>query len=157
MGGGMAQTETFDPKRYTPYAPGVKSADVMSTFPAIPTAVDRIQLSQGLENYKAGQTGLLRFPWDHGDRTILVNPEVPGITLGWRLTHTAQDELFAAIEGAAFHTRVIFEHMEQRGVPILRVINTGGIPQRNQVLNQVYANVLQKPVLVPAGDVTSLG
>src|SRR6266478_637123 len=49
MGGGMAQTETFDPKRYTPYSAGVKSADVMSTFPAIDSAVDGIKLSQGLE------------------------------------------------------------------------------------------------------------
>jgi L-ribulokinase len=114
-------------------------------------------LAHGLENYQAGQTGMLRFPWDNGDRTILVNPEVSGIAFGWRLTHTAQDELFAAIEGAAFHTRIIFEHMERHGVPILRVINGGGIPRRNQVLNQVYANVLQKPVLVPDDDVTSLG
>ena len=73
------------------------------------------------------------------------------------MTHTAQDELFAAVEGAAFHTRVILEHMERHSVPIVRVINGGGIPQRNQVLNQVYANVLNKPVLVPAADVTSLG
>jgi L-ribulokinase len=115
------------------------------------------ELSQGLDAYRPGQTGLMRIPWDNGDRTILVNPEVSGVTLGWRLTHTAQDELFAAIEGAAFHTRIIFEHMEEHGVPILRVINGGGIPQRNQVLNQVYANVLNKPVLVPEADVTSLG
>jgi L-ribulokinase len=86
-----------------------------------------------------------------------VNPTLSGVTLGWRLTHTAQDELFAAIEGTAFHTRVILERLEQQGVPVRRVINGGGIPQRNAVLNQVYANVLGKPVLVPAGDVTSLG
>jgi len=114
-------------------------------------------LSSGLENYRAGETGLLRLTWDNGDRTVLVNPELSGIALGWRLTHTAQDELFAAIEGTAFHTRVILERMEQYGVPVRRVINGGGIPQRNPVLNQVYANVLGKPVLVPAGDVTSLG
>ena len=114
-------------------------------------------LSEGLENHWAGETGLLRLTWDNGDRTVLVNPELSGITLGWRLTHTAQDELFAAIEGTAFHTRVILERMEEHGVPINRVINGGGIPQRNQVLNQVYANVLGKPVLVPDGDVTSLG
>jgi L-ribulokinase len=115
------------------------------------------ELAQGLERYRAGQTGMLRFPWDNGDRTILVNPELSGVTIGWRLTHTAQDELFAAIEGAAFHTRVILEHMERHGVPVRRVINGGGIPQRNEVLNQVYANVLNKPVLVPETDVTSLG
>jgi L-ribulokinase len=114
-------------------------------------------LSRGLENYRAGETGLLRLTWDNGDRTVLVNPELSGITLGWRLTTTAQDELFAAIEGTAFHTRVILERMEQNGVPVHRIINGGGIPQKNPVLNQVYANVMGKPILVPKGDVTSLG
>jgi L-ribulokinase len=114
-------------------------------------------LSVGLESYKAGQTGLLRLSWDNGDRTVLVNPELGGVTLGWNLVHTAQDELFAAIEGTAFHTRIILERMAEHGVRIDRVINAGGIPQRSEVLNQVYANVLNKPVLVPAGIPTSLG
>jgi L-ribulokinase len=114
-------------------------------------------LSEGLERYVAGQTGLLRLTWDNGDRTVLVNPELGGVTLGWKLTHTAQDELFAAIEGTAFHTRVILERMEEHGTPIHRVINGGGIPQRNEVLNRIYANVLNKPVLVPESEVTSLG
>ena len=115
------------------------------------------ELSKGLENYRAGETGLLRLTWDNGDRTVLVNPELSGVTLGWRLTTTAQDELFAAIEGTAFHTRVILERMEEYGVPVRRIINGGGIPQKSAVLNQVYANVMGKPILVPDGDVTSLG
>jgi L-ribulokinase len=114
-------------------------------------------LSHGLNAYKAGQTGLLRLSWDNGDRTVLVNPELGGVTLGWNLVHTAQDELFAAIEGTAFHTRIILERMAEHGVRIDRVINAGGIPQKNEVLNRIYANVLNKPVLVPAGIPTSLG
>jgi L-ribulokinase len=47
--------------------------------------------------------------------------------------------------------------MAEHGVAIRRVINGGGIPQKNETLNRVYANVLNKPVLVPEGDVTSLG
>src|SRR5437660_12310527 len=50
MAGGMAQTETFDPKRYTPFAPGVRTERVLSTFPAIDTSVDNIKISQGLEH-----------------------------------------------------------------------------------------------------------
>jgi L-ribulokinase len=115
------------------------------------------ELSKGLEQYRAGQTGLLRLSWDNGDRTVLVNSELGGVTLGWNLIHTAQDELFAAIEGTAFHTRIILDRMAEFGVPVERVINAGGIPQNNKVLNQVYANVLGKPVLVPAGIPTSLG
>lgn len=114
-------------------------------------------LAQGLESYRPGQTGLLRMSWDNGDRTVLVNPELGGVTLGWNLLHTAQDELFAAIEGTAFHTRIILERMAEHGVPVQRVINGGGIPQNNAMLNQVYANVLNKPVLVPDGTPTSLG
>jgi L-ribulokinase len=115
------------------------------------------QLSQGLDAYKPGQTGLLRLSWDNGDRTVLVKSELGGITLGWNLLHTAQDELFAAIEGTAFHTRIILDRMAEYGVPIQRVINAGGIPQNNAVLNQVYADVLNKPVLVPDSPPTSIG
>jgi L-ribulokinase len=115
------------------------------------------ELSKGLDKYRAGQTGLLRMTWDNGDRTVLVNANLAGMTIGWNLMHTAQDELFAAIEGTAFHTRVILDRMSEYGAPTERVINGGGVPQNNPVLNQVYANVLGRPVLVPSGKVTGLG
>jgi L-ribulokinase len=124
---------------------------------AMRAGTDVKTLSAGLENFKAGQTGLLRMTWDNGDRTVLVNPNLRGVTLGWNLQTTAQDELFAAIEGTAFHTRVILDRMGAHGVETKRVINAGGIPQKNNVLNQVYANVLGRPVLVPSKSVVSLG
>ena len=114
-------------------------------------------LSEGLEEYRAGQTGLMRLSWDNGDRTVLVKSELGGITIGWNLLHTAKDELFAAIEGTAFHTRIILDRLAENGVPIKRVINAGGIPQNNATLNQVYADVLNKEVLVPDGIPTSIG
>lgn len=114
-------------------------------------------LSEGLESYRPGGTGLLRLTWDNGDRTVLVKADLGGVTLGWNLLHTAQDELFAAIEGTAFHTRIILERMSEGGVPVKRIINAGGIPQNNPVINQVYANVLGRPVLVPDGLPTGLG
>jgi L-ribulokinase len=130
--------------------------DIFSAI-ASRAGTDVTALSAGLENYHAGQTGLLRMTWDNGDRTVLVNPNLRGVTLGWNLQSTAQDELFAAIEGTAFHTRVILDRMAAHGVDIKRVINAGGIPQKNDVLNQVYANVLERPVLVPSKSVVSLG
>jgi hypothetical protein len=84
MGGGMASTETFDPKRYTPYETGLGSDRVLSTFPAINTAVDNIKISEGLENvakvmdrgtlirtYTAGDLGFIlhsrhQFQWHTG-------------------------------------------------------------------------------------------
>jgi L-ribulokinase len=115
------------------------------------------ELSKGLDKYRAAQTGLLRLTWDNGDRTVLVNANLGGMTIGWNLQHTAQDELFAAIEGTALHTRVILDRMSEYGAPTKRVINGGGIPQSNPALNQVYANVLDRPVLVPSSKVTGLG
>ena len=53
MAGGMASTETFDPKRYTAYQSGVESKAVLSTFPSIPTAVDGVRFSEGLEKMAA--------------------------------------------------------------------------------------------------------
>src|SRR5579859_7927492 len=84
MAGGMAQTETFDPKRYTPYEVGLESNRVLSTFPSIDTAVDNIKLSQGLEkiarvmdrgtlirSYQAGDLGFIlhsrhQYQWHTG-------------------------------------------------------------------------------------------
>lgn len=84
MAGGMAHTETFDPKRYTPYEKGLESNKVLSTFPAIDTAVDNIKISQGLEkiasvmdratlirSYTAGDLGFIlhsrhQYQWHTG-------------------------------------------------------------------------------------------
>tara|TARA_R110000868_G_scaffold98706_9_gene271857 strand:+ start:4683 stop:6119 length:1437 start_codon:yes stop_codon:yes gene_type:complete len=49
MAGGMAHTETFDPKAYVPYEKGVESKRILSTFPKVPTAVDDLYFSKGLE------------------------------------------------------------------------------------------------------------
>jgi hypothetical protein len=72
MAGGMAQTETFDPKPFTPFETGMDPNKVLSTFPAIDTVVDNIKLSQGLErvarimdrgtlirSYQAGDLGFI--------------------------------------------------------------------------------------------------
>ncbi|MCA1686844.1 MAG: ribulokinase [Planctomycetia bacterium] len=115
------------------------------------------ELFAAIDGYRSGQTGLLRLPWDHGDRTILGDPHLRGVSFGWGLALTAADELFAAVEGTAFHTRIILERIAGHGVSVRRVINAGGIPRKSAVLNRVYANALGTPILVPRGDATSLG
>jgi L-ribulokinase len=147
---------SIDPKR-TGVEAGLSATGDLFAVIARRAGTSVKELATGLEQYRPGQTGLVRMTWDNGDRTILVNPELGGVTFGWNMAHTPQDELFAAIEGTAFHTRIILERMAAYGVPVQRVINAGGIPQKNAVLNRVYANVFDKPVLVPKADVTSLG
>ncbi|HUP78133.1 MAG TPA: DUF1501 domain-containing protein, partial [Pirellula sp.] len=50
MAGGMAAPDTLDPKRYSPYKDGLEISSMLSTFPAIDTAVDQIKICEGLEN-----------------------------------------------------------------------------------------------------------
>ncbi|QDT56070.1 Ribulokinase [Caulifigura coniformis] len=142
---------------YTGIEAGLSAAGDLFDAIARRAGVPLEQLSKSIEGYRTGQTGLLRMAWDNGDRCVLSNPHLGGMTLGWNLQHTAADELFAAIEGTALHTRNILARLAEYGVPIRRVINAGGIPRRSSVLNQVYANILNVPILVPKDDTTSLG
>ena len=74
MAGGMAQTETFDPKAYTPFEPGLESNRVLSTFPSIPTAVDGIRFSQGLERLaKVMDRGTLIRSYRSGDLGFILH------------------------------------------------------------------------------------
>ncbi len=74
MAGGMAHTETFDPKRYTPFAKGISPGDVLSTFPSIPTSVDGIRFSAGLENLaKIMDRGTLIRSYTAGDLGFILH------------------------------------------------------------------------------------
>src|SRR5579871_4987026 len=74
MAGGMAQTETFDPKKYTPYESGLKSEKVLSTFKSIDTAVDNIKFSEGLERIgKVMDRGALIRTFQAGDLGFILH------------------------------------------------------------------------------------
>ncbi len=72
MAGGMAHTETFDPKAYTPYETDIEAKRILSTFPSVPTVLDGVSFSEGLEsigqvmdrgtvirNYRAADLGFI--------------------------------------------------------------------------------------------------
>ncbi|MBS9721361.1 ribulokinase [Tianweitania sp. BSSL-BM11] len=149
------------PDSVVPGATGVEAGQSATgdIFEAIAkrAGTDVTSLVGGLEHRGPGETGLLRLTWDNGDRTVLVRSDLGGVTLGWDLGHTAADEMHAAIEGMAMHTRIILERMRSCGVGTGRVINGGGIPQKNDVLNQIYADVLGEDVYVPTTSPTGVG
>ena len=90
---------------------------------------------------KPGQSGLLSLDWNNGNRTVLVDPLLTGLTLGTTL-YTTKAELYRAlIEATAFGARAIIERFKQYGVPIDRVVCAGGIAEKNPLLMQIYADV----------------
>jgi len=74
MGGGMAHTETFDPKKYAPYEKGMSSSAFLSTFPSINTAVDNVKFSEGLEKLaKVMDRGTLIRSYTAGDLGFILH------------------------------------------------------------------------------------
>jgi L-ribulokinase len=112
------------------------------------------QLTSEASKMKPGQSGLVALDWNNGNRTILVDPRLTGLILGQTL-HTTRAEVYRAlIEATAFGARAIIERMLEYGVPIDRVVNCGGIAEKNELFMQIYADVLGRPMLVAGSPQT---
>jgi L-ribulokinase len=96
----------------------------------------------------AGETGLLALDWWNGNRSVLVDAGLSGLVVGLSLATRPHDLYRALLEATAFGTRVIVEAFERAGVPVERIVACGGLPQRNRLLLQIYADVLGRPVEV---------
>ena len=99
------------------------------------------ELSGEAAKQRPGQAGLLALDWNNGNRTILVDQRLTGLLLGQDLYTTRADIYRALIEATAFGARAIIERLQQYGVPIDRVVCTGGIAEKNPLLMQIYADV----------------
>ena len=99
------------------------------------------ELTAGAAALRPGQSGLLALDWNNGNRTILVDQLLTGLLLGQTL-YTTQAEIYRAlIEATAFGARAIIERLKEYGVPVDRIICSGGIAEKNPFLMQVYADV----------------
>ncbi|MGZ8899636.1 MAG: ribulokinase [Limisphaerales bacterium] len=113
------------------------------------------KLSKEAGRLRPGQSGLLALDWWNGNRSILVNAELTGLLLGLTI-HTRPLEIYRAlIEATAFGTRKIVEAFTSKGVPIKRIVASGGLAQKNEVLMQIYADVLQRRIEIAAAEQTS--
>lgn len=106
------------------------------------------RLSSAAASLRPGQSGLLALDWSNGNRTILVDPRLTGLTLGTTLYTTPAELYRALIEATAFGARVIIERLREYGVPIDRVVCAGGIAEKNPLLMQIYADVTGCTMLV---------
>lgn len=90
---------------------------------------------------KPGEHGLLALDWWNGNRSVLVDVDLSGLLIGATLGTRAPDIYRALIESTAFGTRVIIEAFENSGVPITELVAAGGLPEKNKLLMQIYADV----------------
>jgi L-ribulokinase len=113
-----------------------------------------VNMEKAMLGKKPGSTGLLALDWNNGNRTILVDVRLTGLLLGQTL-HTEAHEIYRAyIEATAFGALTIIKRVEEYGVKIEEVINTGGLSIKNATLMQCYADIIGKPMKVSQSEQT---
>ena len=99
---------------------------------------------------KPGQSGLLALDWLNGNRSVLVDADLTGMLIGMTLDTKPEEIYRALIEATAFGKRIIIETFEAHGVPIDRLVACGGLPHKNKMLMQIYADVCGREISIAA-------
>lgn len=113
-----------------------------------------VNMEKAMSGQKPGANGLLALDWNNGNRTILVDVRLTGLLLGQTL-HTKAHEIYRAyIEATAFGALTIIKRVEEYGVEVREVVNTGGLAIKNATLMQCYADIINKPMKVSRSEQT---
>lgn len=103
---------------------------------------------------KPGEHGLLALDWWNGNRSVLVDVDLTGMLLGATLATKAEDIYRALIEATAYGTRMIIDTFQKSGVAVDEIVACGGLPERNKLLMQIYADVTGREIKISASQQT---
>jgi L-ribulokinase len=93
-----------------------------------------------------GASGLLGLDWHNGNRSVLVDPLLSGAMVGMTLSTTPAEFYRALVEATAFGAQRIIEQFEAGGVPIRRIVVSGGIARKSDLIVQIYADVTDRSI-----------
>ena len=102
-------------------------------------------LRQKASKLQLGESRLLALDWLNGNRSILVNANLTGVILGLTLQTKPEEIYRALIEATAYGTRVI---VEENGIEIKSICAAGGIAQKDEMMMQIYADVLNREIRI---------
>jgi L-ribulokinase len=105
-------------------------------------------LEEKAAELRPGESGLLALDWWNGNRSVLVDVDLTGMLLGATLATKAEEIYRALIEATAYGTRLIIETFETSGVAVNEIVATGGLPERNKLLMQIYADVTGRSIYI---------
>jgi L-ribulokinase len=111
-------------------------------------------LEQEAAELRPGESGLLALDWWNGNRSVLVDADLSGLLVGLTLATRPPEIYRALIEATAFGTRMIVDALDSRGVRVDRLVACGGLPERNKLLMQIYADVTGRELSVAASTQT---
>jgi L-ribulokinase len=105
-------------------------------------------LEEKAAKLKPGESGLVALDWWNGNRSVLVDVDLTGVLVGATLATKAEEIYRALIEATAYGTRMIVETFQANGVPVKEIVTTGGLPNKNKLLMQIYADVTGRPLYI---------
>jgi L-ribulokinase len=111
-------------------------------------------LEEKASKLKPGESGLLALDWWNGNRSVLVDVDLTGLLLGATLATKPEEIYRALIEATAYGTRVIVDTFQHNGVPIHELVACGGLPEKNRLLMQIYADVTGREIKITASTQT---
>ncbi len=109
-------------------------------------------LEEKAARQQPGEHGLLALDWWNGNRSVLVDVDLSGLLIGATLGTRAEDIYRALIESTAYGTRVIIEAFEKNGISIKEIVASGGLPERNPMMMQIYADVTGRTFKLAGSD-----
>jgi L-ribulokinase len=111
-------------------------------------------LTEKASKLNVGESGLLALDWWNGNRSTLVDADLTGVLLGQTLLTKPEEIYRALIEATAYGTRMIVETFRDNGVPVNEVYAAGGIAEKNTMMMQIYADVLNMSIKISASSQT---
>ncbi|MBP3966304.1 ribulokinase [Paenibacillus lignilyticus] len=120
--------------------------------------VEGISVHEWLEKAAAalnvGESGVLALDWWNGNRSVLVDTNLTGMLVGLTLLTKPQEIYRALLEATAFGTRKIIDAFHSNGVEVHELYACGGLPQKNRLLMQIYADVTNREIKIAASKQT---
>ncbi len=110
------------------------------------------RLSQEAAAQQPGRHGLIALDWQNGNRNVLCDQELTGLLLGMTLQTTQADVYRTLVEATAFGARKILDRLSEYGVAVREVVCCGGIAEKDPLLMQIYADVLNRPLMISASS-----
>ncbi|MGM0878772.1 MAG: ribulokinase [Bacillota bacterium] len=115
-------------------------------------------LEEKASTYKPGQSGLIALDWWNGNRSVLVDANLSGTIVGLTLATKPEEIYRSLLESTAFGTRKIIENYTEAGIEVNEIFASGGLPQRNKLLMQIYADITNREIKIPdSNQTTALG
>nr|WP_111703542.1 ribulokinase [Lederbergia lenta] len=113
-----------------------------------------VLLTEKASKLQVGESGLLALDWWNGNRSTLVDADLTGVLIGSTLLTKPEEIYRALIEATAYGTRIIVEAFQDNGVPVDEVYACGGIAEKNALMMQIYADVLDMEIKISASSQT---